>query len=97
MVGRDSDEVDRRSESRNVLLTAAPSAGMDVRTVADLSPAERRAFFERDAGVDAVRDDVSEIVDRVRTEGDVALREFSEEFDGVAVGNIDITDRKSVV
>ena len=65
---------------------------MDVRTVADLSPAERLAFFERDAGVDAVRDDVSEIVDRVREEGDVALREFSEEFDGVAVGNIDITD-----
>ncbi|WP_193309423.1 histidinol dehydrogenase [Halorubrum halophilum] len=65
---------------------------MDVRTVADLSPAERRAFFDRDAGVGAVRDDVSEIVDRVRTEGDVALREFSEEFDGVTVGNIDVTD-----
>ncbi|WP_144798204.1 histidinol dehydrogenase [Halorubrum depositum] len=65
---------------------------MDVRTVADLSPAERRAFFERDAGVDAVRDDVTEIVDRVRAEGDVALREFAEEFDGVTVGNIDVTD-----
>ncbi|OYR43141.1 histidinol dehydrogenase [Halorubrum sp. Ib24] len=65
---------------------------MDVRTVADLSPAERRAFFERDAGVDAVRDDVAEIVGRVREEGDVALREFAEEFDGVTVGNIDVTD-----
>ncbi|WP_418285731.1 histidinol dehydrogenase [Halorubrum sp. DTA46] len=65
---------------------------MDVRTVADLAPAERLAFFERDAGVDAVRDDVTEIVDRVRTEGDVALREFSEKFDDVSVGNIDITD-----
>ena len=65
---------------------------MNVRTVADLSPAERRAFFERDAGVDAVRDDVSEIVGRVREEGDVALREFAEEFDGVSVGNIDVTD-----
>ena len=65
---------------------------MDVRTVADLSPAERRAFFDRDAGVGAVRDDVSDIVGRVREEGDVALREFSEEFDGVTVGNIDITD-----
>ena len=65
---------------------------MDVRTVADLSPAERLAFFERDAGVEAVRDDVSEIVGRVREEGDVALREFSEEFDGLTVGNIDITD-----
>ena len=65
---------------------------MNVRTVADLSPAERRAFFERDAGVDGVRDDVRGIVDRVREEGDVALREFAEQFDGVAVGNVDITD-----
>ena len=65
---------------------------MNVRTVADLSPAERRAFFQRNAGVDAVREDVRGIVDRVRDEGDVAVREFSEEFDGVAVGNIDITD-----
>ena len=65
---------------------------MNVRTIADLSPAERRAFFQRDAGVDSVREDVREIVDRVREEGDVALREFSEEFDGVTVGNIDITD-----
>jgi histidinol dehydrogenase len=65
---------------------------MDVRTVADLSPAERRAFFERDAGVEGVREDVREIVGRVREEGDVAVREFAEEFDGVAVGNIDITD-----
>ena len=65
---------------------------MDVRTVADLSPAERRAFFERDAGVEGVREDVREIVERVREEGDVAVREFAEEFDGVAVGNVDITD-----
>ncbi|GAB6880515.1 histidinol dehydrogenase [Halorubrum gandharaense] len=65
---------------------------MNVRAVADLSPDERAAFFERDAGVEAVREDVREIVDRVRTEGDVAVREFSEEFDGVTVGNIDITD-----
>ncbi|ELZ54628.1 MULTISPECIES: histidinol dehydrogenase [Halorubrum] len=65
---------------------------MDVRTVADLSPAERRAFFERDAGVEGVREDVREIVDRVREEGDVAVREFAEEFDGVAVGNVDVSD-----
>ncbi|WP_432508270.1 histidinol dehydrogenase [Halorubrum ezzemoulense] len=65
---------------------------MDVRTVADLSPAARRAFFERDAGVEGVREDVREIVERVREEGDVAVREFAEEFDGVAVGNIDVTD-----
>jgi histidinol dehydrogenase len=66
---------------------------MNVRRVADLGPAERAALFDRDAGVTAVREDVREIVDRVREEGDVALREFSREFDGVDVGNIDITDR----
>ncbi|GAA0517123.1 histidinol dehydrogenase [Halorubrum aquaticum] len=65
---------------------------MNVRAVADLSPAERHALFERDAGIEAVRGDVEGIVDRVRTEGDVAVREFAEEFDGVAVGNLDITD-----
>jgi histidinol dehydrogenase len=66
---------------------------MEVRTVADLGPGERRALFDRDTGVEAVQEDVRDIVARVREEGDVALREFSEEFDGVTVGNVDITDR----
>jgi histidinol dehydrogenase len=65
---------------------------MDVRAVADLSPDARRAFFDRDAGIDAVRGDVADIVDRVREEGDAAVREFAESFDGVTVGNLDITD-----
>ncbi|MFB6152460.1 MAG: histidinol dehydrogenase [Haloarculaceae archaeon] len=66
---------------------------MEVRNVDDLGAQERSALFERDAGVDAVRDDVRDIVDRVRAEGDVALREFSREFDGVEVGDLDVTDR----
>jgi histidinol dehydrogenase len=65
---------------------------MDVRSIGDLAPDERRAVFQRASGVDAVRDDVREIVDRVREAGDVALREYSEEFDDVSVGNIDVTD-----
>ncbi len=65
---------------------------MKVRAVEDLRPDERDAVFERDAGVDAVLDDVGEIVDRVRTEGDVAVREFCREFDDVEVGNPDVTD-----
>jgi histidinol dehydrogenase len=65
---------------------------MNVRTIADLGPDERAAFFDRDAGVDAVRDDVRDIVSQVHEEGDVALRRFAEEFDDVSVGNIDITD-----
>jgi histidinol dehydrogenase len=65
---------------------------MDVRSIGDLAPDERRAVFQRASGVDAVRDDVREIVDRVREARDVALREYSEEFDDVSVGNIDVTD-----
>ncbi len=64
---------------------------MQPRAISDLSTAERRALFERDAGVADAREDVREILPRVRDEGDVALREFSEEFDDVAVGNIDVT------
>ena len=63
-----------------------------VRSVPDLSPAARAAVFDRDAGVADARGDAREIIDRVREEGDVALREFAEEFDDVAVGNLDVTD-----
>ncbi len=64
-----------------------------MRRVDALGPDERAALFDRDAGVEGVRDDVRGIVDRVRSEGDVALRELSREIDGVEVGNIDVTDR----
>ncbi|WP_188878434.1 histidinol dehydrogenase [Halarchaeum nitratireducens] len=66
---------------------------MEAEALAALGPARRRALFERDAGIDAVRDDVRDIVSRVRAEGDAALREFSSEFDGVEVGNVDVTDQ----
>jgi histidinol dehydrogenase len=66
---------------------------MDIREVSALSPAERRALFDRDAGVGAVREDVCRIVERVEAEGDVAVREFTSEFDGVEVGSLDVTDR----
>ncbi len=65
---------------------------IDVQAISDLGPDDRAAFFERDAGIEAVREDVRDIVDRVRTEGDVAVREFTSEFDGVEVGNLEITD-----
>ncbi|MDR9382197.1 MAG: histidinol dehydrogenase [Natronomonas sp.] len=65
---------------------------MNVRAVADLSPTERAALFDRDAGVDDARSAVREIIDRVREEGDVALRSYAEEFDDVTIGNLDVTD-----
>jgi histidinol dehydrogenase len=66
---------------------------MNVRSVADLSPDERAACFDRDAGVAAVREDVADIVDRVRREGDAALRAYATEFDDVEVGQLEVTDR----
>ncbi|AGB16089.1 histidinol dehydrogenase [Halovivax ruber XH-70] len=66
---------------------------IDVRELADLGPTDRAALFERDAGIDAVRADVKSIVDRVREEGDVAVRSFTEEFDDITVGNIECTDQ----
>jgi histidinol dehydrogenase len=65
---------------------------MQPRAVANLSPEDRAGVFERDAGVDDARADAREIVDRVREEGDVALRELAEELDDVTVGNLDVTD-----
>ncbi|MEF8852398.1 MAG: histidinol dehydrogenase [Haloarculaceae archaeon] len=66
---------------------------MRVRSVESLAPAERGSLFDRDSGVEAVREDVRDILERVRTEGDVALRAFAEEFDGVNVGNLEVTDQ----
>jgi histidinol dehydrogenase len=65
---------------------------MDVNEIADLGSDRRRALFERDAGVEGARETVREVVERVREEGDVAVREFTEEFDDVSVGNLDVSD-----
>ena len=65
---------------------------MDVNTVADLPPDRRHALFERDAGIDAIETDVADIIERVREEGDAALRAYAEEFDDTTVGTIDVTD-----
>ena len=65
---------------------------MNANAVAELAPDERRALFERDAGIAAIESDVAAIVDRVREEGDVALREYAEEFDDTTVGSLDVID-----
>jgi len=66
---------------------------MDVRRLVDLDDAKRDALLDRDAGVGAIAGDVREIVDRVRADGDAALRSFAREFDGVHLEAIDVTDR----
>ena len=58
-----------------------------------LSPAEQRALFERDSGIDDARADAAEIVGRVQEDGDAALRALADELDGVQIDEIEITDR----
>ncbi len=65
---------------------------MDVESLSDLGTARRRALLDRETDLAAVRADAEQIIDRVRTEGDVAVREFNSEFDGVSVGNLDVSD-----
>ena len=69
-----------------------PDLDLAVCRAGELSPDERTALFERSAGVEEVAEDVRGIVDRVRSEGDAALRAFAREFDDVEVGNLEITD-----
>lgn len=66
---------------------------MNVRRLADLPPDARTALVDRDAGIDAIDAEVREIIDRVREDGDGALREYAEKLDGVALEAIDVTDR----
>jgi len=65
---------------------------LSVTDIADLGLEERSALFDRDAGIDAARSDARDIVERVREEGDVAVREYCRTFDDVDVGNLEITD-----
>lgn len=65
---------------------------LEVRPIGELSPTEREGLFQRSAGIEEIDEDVRNILDRVRAEGDVALRQLTREFDGVEVGNIDVTD-----
>lgn len=66
---------------------------MDVTSIGGLSARRREALFDRETAIDAVEDDVSDIIDSVRADGDEALRSFAREFDGVELPSIDITDQ----
>lgn len=56
---------------------------MNARKLSALDPDEVNAICDRDTGLDAVRSDVRDILERVRTDGDEALYEFNRRFDGV--------------
>lgn len=59
--------------------------------LAELSGADRQALLDRAVpGGDVIRARVAELVAAVRDEGDVALRRFAAEFDGVALDSIEV-------
>lgn len=56
-----------------------------------LSPTDRRVLFDRTTSGDAaIRARTAEIVRRVRTDGDRALRTFAREFDGTVAGSLEV-------
>jgi histidinol dehydrogenase len=59
-----------------------------------LSTAERRAALERPAQRDAARiaREAAEIVEAVRRDGDAALLDLTERFDGVRLGSLEVSD-----
>ena len=61
---------------------------MEIEPLAELRPDRRAALFERTAGIDAIKSDVDVIIDRVRSQGDAALREYAAKFDDIHVGNL---------
>ena len=65
---------------------------MDVQKLSTLSPAELDAIHNRDTGLDAIRDDVRDIINQVRADGDEALYEFNRRFDDVDCDTLVATD-----
>ncbi|MUV85373.1 histidinol dehydrogenase [Natronomonas sp. CBA1123] len=65
---------------------------MDVQKLSALSPAELDAIHNRDTGLDAIRNDVRDIINQVRTDGDEALYEFNRRFDDVDSDTLVATD-----
>jgi len=66
---------------------------MDVSRLEGLSADRRAQLLDRDAGIDAIADDVADIIATVRADGDAALRRYARAFDDVDQDQIDITDR----
>ncbi len=59
--------------------------------VNSLSASDRRALFDRSTSADeAVRRQTTELIERVRRDGDVALRELAAAFDGVTLGALEV-------
>ncbi len=59
--------------------------------LSDLSAPQRETLLSRaKQNVGAVRESVSRIIERVRRDGDGALREMSREFDGVTLSEIEV-------
>jgi len=57
----------------------------------DLSSRDRIALFERGHSFDHLRADVCGIMETVRTEGDAALRRYTEHFDGAQLDSLRVS------
>lgn len=63
-----------------------------VQPAESLTAEDRRLLLDRSTSSDAaIRSDTAAIIERVRREGDDALRAYAERFDGVALGAIEVS------
>jgi histidinol dehydrogenase len=59
----------------------------------DLTVQESQRLLDRAGGIQDVTDTVSSILEDVKTNGDVALRQYTKQFDGVDIDDIEVDSR----
>ena len=62
--------------------------------IASFSPDARRRMFDRSSGESGVRERTTEVIARVRSQGDVALRALALELDGVTLDSLEVPRRE---
>jgi histidinol dehydrogenase len=62
---------------------------MERRLLSSLDGDQRETVLDRDTGIEEIRGDVADIVEKVRAHGDDALVEFGRRFDGVEIEQLD--------
>src|SRR5439155_23943803 len=87
----------RRGRSRDAHREADAMSGLRLRftgSLEALSSADRAALLQRTTGaepaLERVRPSVAQILERVRTQGDAALRALARELDGVELESLEI-------
>lgn len=67
---------------------------MKPRKIRDLSPGEQSEILNRSSATEEVSGDVADLIEQVRSEGNDAVRELTQRFDGVELNSLEIPEEK---